>query len=357
MIRTIIKNTNKKNVFSLCFFMLFFCSCAKEKEELVVVSQTNIRKNGEAEIYLAGGCFWGMEGYFKRVKGVLETCVGYANGNSENASYNDLHSSDHAETLRIIYDEHVVSLTELLVRFFTIIDPTSINQQGNDRGRQYRTGIYYTNKELKPKIDAFITFMQKKIKDKIAVEVLPLQHFIIGEEYHQNYLGKNPGGYCHINLNLAFEPLDKHLRLKRIPKDKLKEELTELQYNVTQKKDTEKPFSSEYDKFDKKGIYVDIVTGKPLFASQDKYDAGCGWPSFTRPITTDALEYQDDFSHGMNRTEVITRNEGTHLGHVFEDGIKERGGMRYCINGASLRFIPYEKMKEEGYEEYMIFIE
>ena len=186
---------------------------------------------------------------------------------------------------------------------------------------------------------------------------MPLQHFIIGEEYHQNYLGKNPGGYCHINLNLAFEPLDKHLRLKRIPKDKLKEELTELQYNVTQKKDTEKPFSSEYDKFDKKGIYVDIVTGKPLFASQDKYDAGCGWPSFTRPITTDALEYQDDFSHGMNRTEVITRNEGTHLGHVFEDGIKERGGMRYCINGASLRFIPYEKMKEEGYEEYMIFIE
>ena len=348
---------NKKCFFSICFFLLFFYSCAKEKEAFVVMQQDGIEKNGAAEIYLAGGCFWGMEGYFKRVRGVLKTCVGYANGKSDNTSYQDLHETDHAETLCIFYDEHVVSLTELLVRFFTIIDPTSINQQGNDRGRQYRTGIYYKNEELKPKIDAFIAFMQRKIKDTIAVEVLPLKNFVVGEEYHQNYLGKNPGGYCHINLNLAFEPLDKHLRTKRIPKDRLKEKLTDIQYRVTQEKDTERPFSSEYDKFDKKGIYVDIVTGKPLFSSQDKYDAGCGWPSFTRPITTDALEYTEDSSHGMNRIEVSTRNEGTHLGHVFDDGIEEKGGKRYCINGASLRFIPYEKMKEEGYEDYMIFIE
>ncbi len=309
------------------------------------------------EIYLAGGCFWGVQGYFKRVKGVVETKTGYANGKSESTTYEELHESDHAETVKIVYDENRVSLAELLVRFFSIIDPVSIDQQGGDRGRQYRTGIYYTNNKQKSKIDRVFAFMQKKISGTIAVEVLPLRHFILAEEYHQDYLDKNPKGYCHIRLSLADEPMDRILKLNPIAKDKLKEMLSPLQYSVTQEKDTEKPFSSEYDKFNQKGIYVDVTTGRPLFASQDKYDAGCGWPSFTRPITTDALEYTEDLTHGMKRVEVQTRDDKTHLGHVFEDGIKEKGGLRYCINGASLRFIPYEKMEEEGYGDYMIYVE
>ena len=336
-------------------FMLF-TSCEEEKEGGSML-QAQKRSDNLKEIYLAGGCFWGMEGYFKKVRGVEETNVGYANGNAESTTYRDLHETDHAETLEIIYNENVVSLQELLVRFFSIIEPTSINKQGNDTGRQYRTGVYYRDGAIRPKIDAFFASMQKKIKGKIAVEVLPLQHFILAEEYHQDYLDKNPNGYCHINLSRADEPIFAHLKTKSISKDKLKDELSELQYRVTQNKDTEKPFSSEYDKFDEKGIYVDIVTGKALFASQDKYDAGCGWPSFTKPITTDALDYIEDNSFGMQRVEVTTKKDGTHLGHVFNDGIKERGGLRYCINGASLRFIPFDKMEEEGYGDYKIFVE
>ncbi len=343
-------------LFLLVPLLMIFTSCIEEKEEGTML-QTQKQNDDLKEIYLAGGCFWGMEGYFKKVRGVEKTNVGYANGNTENTTYKDLHETDHAETLEIIYNKNIVSLQELLVRFFSIIEPTSVNKQGNDVGRQYRTGIYYKDESSRPIIDTVFDFMQKKIKDKIAVEVLPLRHFILAEDYHQDYLDKNPGGYCHINLSRADEPLSQNLKVKSIPKNKLKEELSDLQYRVTQHKETEKPFSSEYDKFNERGIYVDIATGKPLFASQDKYDAGCGWPSFTKAITTDALDYTEDNSFGMQRIEVTTKKEGTHLGHVFNDGIKEKGGLRYCINGASLRFIPYDKMEEEGYGDYMIFIE
>lgn len=338
----------------LIFFFLFACTKSEQDGSIL---QGETMSDGLKEIYFAGGCFWGVEGYFKKVKGVVETNTGYANGNRDTTTYHELKDSDHAETVQILYDANIVSLQELLVRFFSIIDPSSLNKQGNDVGRQYRTGIYYKDFSLKPKIEAFIEIMQKKIEKPILVEVLPLKHFVLAEEYHQDYLDKNPNGYCHINLSSADKPLDSDLNVKKISKDKLKSELTDIQYRVTQQKDTEAPFSSEYDKFYRKGIYVDIVTGKPLFASQDKYDAGCGWPSFSKPITTDAIDYVKDTSHGMNRVEVMTKNTDTHLGHVFEDGIKEKGGLRYCINGASLRFVPYEKMEEEGYGDYMIYVE
>ena len=340
----------------LLFIFLFIFACTKNEQNEGVLQGESMNE-GLKEIYFAGGCFWGIEGYFKKVKGVVETNTGYANGKTDKTTYNELKETDHAETVQILYDDNIVSLQELLVRFFTVIDPTSLNKQGNDVGRQYRTGIYYKDVSLEPKITLFIERVQKKIEKPILVEVLPLKHFVLAEEYHQDYLDKNPNGYCHINLSSADKPLDSDLNVKKISKDKLKSELTDIQYRVTQQKDTEAPFSSEYDKLYEKGIYVDIVTGKPLFASQDKYDAGCGWPSFSKPITTDAIEYVKDSSHGMNRIEVMTKNADTHLGHVFEDGIKEKGGLRYCINGASLRFIPYDKMEKEGYADYMIYIE
>ena len=338
----------------LAFFLFFACTENEKNENALGGEAMN---EGLKEIYFAGGCFWGMQGYFKRVKGVIQTNTGYANGKTDQTTYKELKESDHAETVQIFYDDNIVSLQELLVRFFTVIDPTSLNKQGNDVGRQYRTGIYYKDASLRSKIELFIETMQKKIDEPILVEVLPLKHFVLAEEYHQDYLDKNPSGYCHINLSQADIPLDSDLNVKKISKDRLKEELSNIQYKVTQEKDTEAPFSSEYDKLYAKGIYVDIVTGKPLFASQDKYDAGCGWPSFSKPITTDAIDYAKDSSNGMNRTEVLTKNAGTHLGHVFEDGIKAKGGVRYCINGASLRFIPYKKMEEEGYGSYMIYVE
>ncbi len=305
------------------------------------------------EIYLAGGCFWGVEGYFSQIKGVNDTDVGYANGKSKTTNYEMLKSSDHAEALHLKYDKNQISLEEILMHFMRLIDPTSLNKQGNDIGRQYRTGIYFTDKNDEKIIKEFLALKQKDYKKPIVIEVESLKNFVKAEEYHQDYLAKNPNGYCHIDLNLAKKPLfdDRFIA----PSDEeLKKKLSKISYEVTQKNATERPFSSEYDKFDKKGIYVDIVSGKPLFSSSDKFDAGCGWPSFSKPIVNDAVSYKQDNSHGMSRTEV--RSTTSHLGHVFDDGLKEKGGLRYCINGASLKFIPYEKMKEQGYEEFMIFV-
>lgn len=140
-------------------------------------------------------------------------------------------------------------------------------------------------------------------------------------------------------------------------KDELKEKLTDLQYAVTQENATERPFNNEYDDLFKEGIYVDIVTGEPLFSSTDKYNSGCGWPAFSKPIEKETIKEKADFSHGMHRVEVRSKTGDSHLGHVFTDGPKEKGGLRYCINSASLRFVPKEKMKEEGYEEYLKLIE
>ncbi|CZE50784.1 peptide-methionine (R)-S-oxide reductase MsrB [Campylobacter geochelonis] len=308
------------------------------------------------EIYLGGGCFWGSEGYFKRIKGVVETEVGYANGTTQNTSYYQIGKTDHAEVVRVKFDENVVSLAEILAHYFRIIDPLSINRQGNDIGRQYRTGIYYIDEKLIAQIKASFNAEQAKYKEKIAVEIAPLQNYVVAEEYHQDYLGKNPSGYCHVDLSLASKPLYDEAKFSKPSDEVLRKNLSELEYKVTQEKATERAYSSEYDKFNERGIYVDIVTKKPLFSSSDKYDAGCGWPSFTKPITTDALNYHDDFSHAMSRIEVTSKLGGSHLGHVFSDGLREKGGLRYCINGASLEFIPLEKMVKKGYSEFIPYV-
>ncbi|TWO17312.1 peptide-methionine (R)-S-oxide reductase MsrB [Campylobacter lanienae] len=308
------------------------------------------------EIYLGGGCFWGTQGYFDRIKGVEFTQVGYANGKSKDTSYYEISNTDHAEVVRVKFNANVVDINEILEHYFRIIDPFSINKQGNDIGRQYRTGIYYNDESLKPIIIEFIRAKQAKFDKKIAVEIEPLKNYVEAEEYHQKYLEKNPNGYCHIDLNLANKPLYDESKFKLPSKDELKKTLSDLEYRVTQEKATERPYSSKYDKFDERGIYVDIVSKKPLFSSSDKYDAGCGWPSFTKPITTDATSYNRDLSYGMDRIEVTSRQSGSHLGHVFDDGPSDKGGLRYCINGASLEFIPYDEMDKRGYSEYKVYV-
>lgn len=246
-----------------------------------------------------------------------------------------------------------------------MVDPTSVNKQGNDVGTQYRSGIYYTDKSQIEEIEKVVAVEQKKYKKDIVVEVLPLKNFYVAEDYHQDYLKKNPSGYCHINLNEATTGVERDESLGSIdinlesseyvkPSDEeLKEKLSKEEYNVTQKGATERPFSHEYDKLEKKGIYVDIVTGEPLFSSQDKYDAGCGWPSFTKPIDKKYVKEKKDNSLGMDRIEIKSKSGDSHLGHIFNDGPADKGGMRYCINGSSLRFVPYEKMEEKGYKDLM----
>ena len=302
-----------------------------------------------AEIYLAGGCFWGLEEYFSRIFGVLQTSVGYANGQVETTNYQLIKETDHAETVQVIYDEKAVSLRDILLYYFRVIDPLSVNQQGNDRGRQYRTGIYYLEEADLPTINTVVREQELLIGRKIAVEVEKLRHYILAEDYHQDYLKKNPGGYCHIDVRDAEKPLIDAANYEKPSQAVLRENLSEESYRVTQEAATEAPFTNAYDQTFEEGIYVDITTGEPLFFAKDKFASGCGWPSFSRPISKELIHYYQDLSYGMERIEVRSRSGNAHLGHVFTDGPQELGGLRYCINSASLRFIAKDEMEEAGY--------
>lgn len=314
-------------------------------------------------IHLAGGCFWGLEAYMQKLNGVEDAISGYANGKTENPTYRDLHTSGHAETVKVIYKPEIITLEDLLTHYLRVVNPVSINKQGNDVGTQYRSGIYYTDKNDKKIIDNILKKEQTKHDKPIAIEVLPLKHFFEAEEYHQDYLEKNPGGYCHIDLSLAEKPLSPDeepvidaTKYPRPSDAELKKILTDIQYKVAVQNKTEFAFSNEYwDNFDK-GIYVDITTKEPLFTSTDKFESGCGWPSFAKPIAKDVVKYIEDRSFNMIRTEVRSRSGDIHLGHVFDDGPKELGGKRYCINSASIEFIPYAEMDKRGYSylKYLI---
>ena len=350
-----------------------------------------VLKSNKKVIYLAGGCFWGVEGYFKKLPGVYETEVGYANGKTDNTDYSKISATEHAETVKVCYDKSRISLEEILLHYFRIIDPLSVNRQGNDIGRQYRTGVYYeddfdpaksfnsasdiasandsssasdtasandsssgsdSGSDLKI-IDKIFAY-EEELHGPIAVEKSALKNFIKAEDYHQDYLDKNPGGYCHIDISLSSKPLFSE-KYTMPSDDELIDMLDNTAYNVMRKSSTEAPSSSPLNEEFRHGIYVDKITGEPLFCSVDKFNAGCGWPSFSKPITTDKLTEHVDTSHMMVRTEVVSKNSNSHLGHVFDDGPIEKGGLRYCINGAALRFVPYEKMDEEGYSDYKIF--
>lgn len=331
------------------------------------------------QIWLAGGCFWGLQAYLDKLGGVVYTNVGYANGDTENPSYEQVchNNTGHAETVYVQYDPQSIDLATLLTYFFKVVDPTSLNRQGNDRGSQYRSGIFYETPSDRAIIEQAIAREQKSHSNAIVTEVLPLRNYYPAEEYHQKYLEKNPGGYCHIDLS----SLDKDPRAKgnepagparnaqgskaegapktyaKPSQEEIKDKLTGMQYRVTQSCGTEPPFANEYWNNHEKGLYVDIVTGEPLFSSRDKYDSGTGWPSFTQPIAADAVTTEQDSSHFMERTEVRSRHGDSHLGHVFTDGPTDRGGRRYCMNSASMRFIPLEKMAEEGYGEYIHLVQ
>lgn len=311
------------------------------------------------KIYFAGGCFWGVEAYFEKMDGVDHVVSGYANGITKNPTYEEIGKGNtrFAETVEVTYDASVITLEALIGHYFKVIDPTSLNKQGNDRGDQYRTGIYYLDSKEEDLINTMLKLEQLKWDNPIVVENLPLTSFYDAEEYHQDYLNKNPNGYCHINLNsmlLDGAMIDPSQYPK--PSDaQIKENLTGQQYAVTQLGGTDGRFEHEYTELNERGIYVDVVTGEPLFSSIDKYDSGSGWPSFTQPILEELITYHLDDSQGMTRVEVLSRTGNSHLGHVFDDGPTDATGLRYCMNGSALKFIPLTDMKASGYE-YLLFL-
>ncbi len=258
-----------------------------------------------------------------------------------------------AETVKVTYDPDSVSLPFLIDLYLKTVDPTSVNRQGNDTGTQYRTGIYYTDLSDRDIISGRIDRLERELGRRVAIEVKELENFYPAEDYHQKYLYKNPGGYCHINPSLfreAAEARDPSVRASRKvyarPSDaELRRRLTPEQYAVTQHAATERPFSNEYDHEFRGGIYVDITTGQPLFCLYRQIRLRLRMACLQRkPISQDAVTEHADNSHGMRRIEVRSKDGDAHLGHVFSDGPRESGGMRYCINSASLRFIPEEDM-------------
>lgn len=306
----------------------------------------------------AGGCFWCMFKPFSQYEGIEKIVAGYTGGYVKNPTYEQvcLESTGHLEAIQLTYEDEIVNYEDLLNVYWKQIDPTDNGGQFNDRGNRYKTAIFYHDEYQR---DIAMKSKQKLqeseiFEEEIATRILPVEKFYIAEEYHQDYYKKNPMHYeMYFKGSGRYDFIKNFWDKNNKERENLKKILTSIQFEVTQNDQTEPPFDNEYWDNKEEGIYVDIISGEALFTSKDKFDSGCGWPSFTKPVSEKVIIEKSDFSHGMYRTEARTTKSNSHLGHVFDDGPKEHGGLRYCINSASLKFIPKNKMEEEGYSDYI----
>ncbi|WP_214703092.1 MULTISPECIES: peptide-methionine (S)-S-oxide reductase MsrA [unclassified Exiguobacterium] len=304
----------------------------------------------------AGGCFWCMVKPFHKYEGVERVISGYTGGHVDNPTYQQVCSetTGHLEAIEITFDPEIISYEELLRIYWRQIDPTDGGGQFNDRGESYRPAIFYHSEEQQ---DAAVRSKQEvedsgRFDRPIEVDIRPAKTFWEAEDYHQDYYKKNPFRYEMYRVGSGRAKFIKEAWSDRKLQQTLRERLTPMQYKVTQENGTEPPFKNEYWDEEREGLYVDIVDGTPLFTSHDKFQSNCGWPSFSRPIEEKRVDLNMDTTHHMVRTEVRSKQGDSHLGHVFDDGPKELGGLRYCINSAALRFIPVEELEEAGYGEY-----
>ncbi|HDZ3732383.1 TPA: peptide-methionine (R)-S-oxide reductase MsrB [Vibrio harveyi] len=342
-----------------------------------------VNASGKTDIAtLAGGCFWCTESDLEQLPGVLDVVSGYSGGDLANPAYRQVSSgkSGHIEVIEVKYDPSIVNYEQVLDYFFRHIDPTDDKGSFVDRGPQYRPAIFYHNAEQKQIAEQFMMEIDKAMiyPKPLKTELIEFEKFYPAESYHQDYYKKSALKYKYYRyasgrdkyLDEVFgedrkdnpktlrelineKDLMTKLKVYEKPSDKeIKAKLTDLQYYVTQEEGTERPFNNEYWDNKEAGIYVDIVTGEPLFSSTDKYKSGTGWPSFTRPINPGYIVEKTDFKLVYPRTEIRSKFGDSHIGHVFKDGPKPTG-LRYCMNSAAMKFVPVSEMANLGYDDYL----
>ncbi len=337
------------------------------------LAATSVNASSTKTGLFAGGCFWCVEADFEKVPGVVGVVSGYAGGTSDQPTYDTYITGGHREVVEVTYDSTKVTYTRLVEHLLAHSDPTDGTGSFNDRGIAYAPAIYYASEDEKREAEQVLSRVEaEQVFDKpLAIARISRVQFWPAEEYHQDYAHKNPLRYGYYrnasgrdayitkyqnkimdttsaangkDWNTCTKPSDEELRAM----------LTPIQYEVTQEEGTERPFTNEYDTNKAEGLYVDIVSGEPLFSSNDKYDSGTGWPSFVQPIATERVTLHEDKKLFSTRTEVRSTCADSHLGHVFDDGPTNRGGKRYCMNGAALRFVPKEQLEAEGYGAYLV---